>query len=149
LIKRENKEAEYILDYYLRRNPYSIYEIKARWEMVDEETIQHFWNPEERMFLERSLVKLINIQLDGMVKLRDGDCLVYAMPSPANLYKEMQTYVVYLDRESKPRVERMNLLAAEKLPYEQMALMKRTLVDRIIKQRDDLIQKYQALWNVS
>jgi HD superfamily phosphohydrolase len=150
-VRTRNKVSGHILSYYFRGKPYDEFVLWSGWgdpNTINEPALKyHLWNPRQRFFLERTIVRCVNDSALGR-SLSEGDCLVYAMPSPAELYKELDTYVVCVDDNNQPKVEKMSALARVEL-YHQRPHMMSAVAERVIRGRDELISKYKTLWHTS
>jgi HD superfamily phosphohydrolase len=137
-----------ILDYYFSRARYSEYVLSSEVGDVQSDAFQALWNAEERLFLERCLVKYLR-KVPRNEGLEDGDVLIYAMPSPEQLYKELETYIVYLDGEGNPKTEKMSSIAVHEEPYPSHHPAYEKVTRRIEEKRRELIQKYEHLWRTT
>ena len=152
---RDNYEtSKYILDYYFQRHPYIEY---ALWDFDDltssgtSDVISYLRDsPRERCYLESLLSKSLSKVLDA--DIREGDCLIYLMPQPQKLYKEIDAYVIFSWMKSKERiVSTLSSLGMEKElnPYQRLPYGIAPIIKRIRHQRDNLITRYGNLWHAS
>lgn len=156
-LRANNATSRRILDYYFQRNPFVEIPIWTSWSTIPESMGKkpdgglhgHLWAARERFMLERSIVKGINKILAGNERLEDGDCLIYSMPDPAHLYKELHSYIVYSDENKQEIVDEMFSMAKNRQEFRNAPTMESMAINRIIKQRDNLIEKYGDLWRTS
>lgn len=152
-VREQNPVSEHILNYYFKRRPYHEC-ILCSYRTVEEDPdlakalSDHINDPNERLYLERILVKFLNSSLTASKKLEDGDCLMYMMPNPNRLYKELETNVIYLDEKQKPKVGTLLSLTEERY-YSPTPRTMRTIIERTRAQRELLIKKYENLWHTS
>jgi HD superfamily phosphohydrolase len=149
----QNLASEHILDHYFKRRPYQEC-ILCRYKTVEDEPDikkalkEHLYNPRERLFLEKLLVKWLNYDLPS-ARLREGDFLIYLMPLPGRLFKELKTNVKYLDQEGKDKVGTLLSLTTAEKDYSSMSRTMRIIMERTILQRQLLIKKFKNLWHAS
>lgn len=153
-ISENNATSKYILDYYFRRSPYyecivctnsDIEDVPQRRLAIE----QHLMNPRERLFLQRLLVKFVNYDLPISERLKEGDLLIYVMPNPKRLFKELETNVRYLDENKKPKIGTLLSFAASVENYSSISRSMRMIMDRTRIQRELLVEKFKNLWHVS
>lgn len=153
-IKTQNPITEHILKYYFERRPYSEC-ILCRYKTIEDEPDvkkalkEHMMNPRERLFLERLLTKWLNYELSPSKPLQEGDCLIYVMPEPSRLFKELRTNVVYLDQNGERKVGTLLSLTTADKDYISMSRTMRAIMERTILQRGLLIKKFKNLWHIS
>jgi HD superfamily phosphohydrolase len=147
-LRTSSPPSRHILNYYFSRSRYSEHVLGSEISSVESEASRILWNAEERLFLERCLVKYLR-NLPEYKELEDGDVLIYAMPSPQELYKELDTFVVYLDENGEPKSERMSSIAVRKDPYPSHHPSFEKVTRRIVEKRRELIEKYQHLWRTT
>ena len=153
-LRKKNLTAKYILDSYFKRRHYKEVVLWENWESVinspnlAEGGLKELRSGESRYLLERTLVKWINARLPEAKKLRDGDLLLYVMPNPKDLWKELGTNVVYIGEDGKPSVSTLEKLSLQDI-LTPMSPMMRVVVRRIGAQKDLLMQKYSILWRIS
>ena len=153
-IREQNPISKHILDHYFKRRPYHEC-VLCRYKTVEDEPdirralVEHMQNPRERLFLERLLVKWLNYDLPPSKKVGEGDCLIYVMPDPSRLFKELRTNVIYLDQDGNTKVGTLLSLTTAEKDYISMSRAMRAIMERTILQRRLLIKKYKNLWHVS
>jgi HD superfamily phosphohydrolase len=147
-LREVSKPSKHILNYYFSRLRYNEFVLGGDFSDVESEASKMLWNAEERLFLERCLVGFLRT-LPQNEDLVDGDILLYAMPSPKQLYKELETYVVYLDQNGNPTTEKMNSIAVTKDPYPSRKTSLSAVTHRIQNKREELIRKYEGLWRTT
>jgi hypothetical protein len=153
-VRSQNPASKHILDDYFKRRPYQEC-ILCRYKTVEDEPdvkkslTEHMLNPRERLFLEKLLTKWLNYDLPPTRALREGDCLIYVMPSPNRLFKELKTNVKYLDQDGKDKVGTLLSLTTAEKDYSSMSRTMRIIMERTILQRQLLIKKFKNLWRVS
>lgn len=152
-IREQNVTAKHILDYYFKRRPYHEC-ILCSYKTIEEDPNartglkDHLQNPRERLFLERLLTKWLNYDSAQPI-LQDGDCLIYNMPDPSRLFKELKTNVTYIDQEGKKKVGTLFSLTTAEKDYAPMSRPMKAVMERTIMQRGLLIKKYKNLWRAS
>ena len=161
-LRSENPTSKYILDYYFQRRPYKEYLLWDSEALGNPELIWQFDlksdngksisylrdNPKERLYLESLLSKSLSDLLK--INLQEGSCLIYVMPPPKKLYKEMETYVVYTGEQSTKTVSKLSALGGENTSSDQPLLIEMgSIIRRIKNQRQNLRTKYADLWHVS
>jgi HD superfamily phosphohydrolase len=147
-VRTGSAPSRHILNYYFSRSRYSEQILWSEPSDVESEASRVLWNAEERMFLERCLVRYLR-EMPEYKDVEDGDVLIYAMPSPKELYKELDTFVVYFDENGKPKSERMSSIAVRKDPYPSHYSSFEKVTRRIEEKRKELIEKYQHLWRTT
>lgn len=150
-LKRENSDAKYVLDYYSEHNHYQEFVLWDKWEnayALSKQGLEFLNNAGLRLLLEKTLVKWINKRLTGEKKLRDGDLLIYVMPDPEHLWKEMGANVIYQGTDDKPEVSTLEHLSVKNVLNPKSPMMS-VIVRRIEGQRKLLQEKYCNLWRVS
>jgi len=153
-IKENHETSKYILGFYFRRSPYyecilctnkEIEDVPLRKKAIHD----HLQNARERLFLEKLLVKNINYDLPVSEPLKDGDLLIYVMPNPERLFKELETNVRYLDRNLAPKVGTLSSFAARTEDYTSINRSMRIIMERAKLQRELLVKKFNNLWHIS
>lgn len=153
-LRKAHPVSERILNYYFSRKPYKEHIL---WDCQtihsDPELYKaletHMRNPRERFSLEQLVVDWLNPCLPEKKRIEYGDCLLYTMPDPRSLYKELETNVIYLDEERKPTVVTLLSLTEPREPYSPMHNISNAVIERTISQRTNLINKYMNLSHVS
>jgi HD superfamily phosphohydrolase len=155
-LREKNEASKRILNYYLRRVPYEELPIWPSWKSMPETMAgkngglrTHVWAPKERLMLEKSIVKAMNRILPEEQRLKDGDCLVYSMPDPEHLYKELHSYILYSDENGQEIVDEMFSITGSKALFPNLPTTKSMTIDRIVRQRESLLEKYGNLWRTS
>lgn len=153
-LRRENPVSEHILNYYFSRKPYREHILWDCQTIHSDPTLykaleNHIRNPQERFALEQLVVDWLNPCLQEKKKLLHGDCLLYTMPDPKSLYKELETNVIYLDEERKPAVVTLQSLTEPREPYSPTHNISNAVIKRTISQRENLINKYMNLSHAS
>jgi len=149
-VREQHPTSRHILDFYSKHSPYS--ESMLWTYSKDPERARalssHIWTPVERFYLERLIVEYLNETLPASEKLIDGDCLIYMMPDPRSLYKELETHVIYLDENGNRKVDTLLYLTrTNEFPPRSRAVD--NMIQRTISQRDNLVKKYEDLWHAS
>jgi HD superfamily phosphohydrolase len=155
-ISERNETARYILDYYLMRWPYEEIPIYQEWNGEDRK-ISDFTrilrDPEVRYFIEKSIVVATNNSADSKEKLREGDVLIYVAPSPETLYKELETFVVYVEEENGVLETRIETLrdSSKKLDvaFPKLSGTAKNVANRAKEEIKMLANKYNQIWRLS
>lgn len=153
-ITEKHETSKYILDFYFRRSPYHECILCTNKEVEDvplrKKAIRdHLQNARERLHLQRLLVENINYDLPVSQPLKHGDLLIYVMPNPERLFKELETYVRYLDGNMKPKVGTLSSFAARIEDYKSISRPMRVIMERAKLQRELLVKKFNNLWHIS
>ena len=151
-VKEQNPTSEYILNYYFKRRIYReciLWNYSEENAELDKALSGHIKNPKERLYLERLLVRSLNSTLSISEQLKDGDCLIYMMPDPGRLFKELKTNVIYLDENEKTKVNTLLSLTKTRKMYSPMPRNIRVVIERTKLQRSLLIRKFKSLWHTS
>ena len=153
-LRAHDKTSEYILDHYFKRIPYQELILCDYTTMLSNRDLhtaidRHIKDPQERLVLEKQIVEFLNPVLERENRLVLGDCLLYMMPDPAKLYKELDTNVVYLDEDGNPSVKTLSSLTKNRPPYSPTPGTMRAVIERTISQRNNLIKKFQNLSHLS
>jgi len=152
-IRDQNTAARHILEHYFKRRPYREY-ILCSYKAIEEDPNvrtslkDRLQNPRERLFLERLLTKWLNYD-SAIANLQEGDCLIYTMPDPGRLFKELKTNIIYIDQEGKKKVGTLLSLTTAEKDYGPMSRPMKAIMERTIMQRGLLIKKYKNLWHAS
>lgn len=149
-LRKEHPVSKHILSYYFSRKPYREYIL---WDCQTVHSNPELYNaledhirkPRERFSLEQLIVDWLNPVLPEKKKLEYGDCLLYVMPDPKSLYKELETNVVYLDDQRRPTVVTLQSLTEPREPYSPTHNISNAVIERTISQRTNLINKYKNL----
>jgi len=153
-LRKTNPDSKYILDYYYAHHSYHEFVLWDKWQSVinslslSEKGLESLNDAAERLLIERTLVKWINKRLPNGKKLRDGDLLIYVMPNPEKLWKELEANVVYMGNNGMRTVSTLESLSVENV-LTPMSPMMSVVVKRIEGQRKLLQEKYCNLWRVS
>ena len=70
------------------------------------------------------------------------------MPDPKNLWKELETFVIYSESNGISKTSPLSELAGDNL-LAYMNPTTRVIINRIVQQRRLLMDKYKNLWRVS
>lgn len=153
-LRKEHSVSEHILSCYFSRKPYRehiLWDCQTIHSNIElyKALEDHIRNPRERYCLEQLIVDWLNLSLPEKKKLEYGDCLLYVMPDPKSLYKELETNVIYLDEERKPTVVTLFSLTEPREPYSPTHNISNAVIERTISQRTNLINKYGNLSHTS
>jgi HD superfamily phosphohydrolase len=153
-LQKANCGSKYILDFYFGRRTYQEFVLWDNWNSdynsraLSKEGLDELTDAEQRLQLERTLMKWINKKLPEDKKLQDGDILIYVMPNPEKLWKELETYVVHIGSDHKPTVSTLKSLSTENVLTPRSPMME-VVVRRIEAQQKLLQSKYCNLWRIS
>ena len=151
LLRDRDEDSRYILDYYYKREPYKgcqLWDVTDWKESTSKEGICFLEKADERFQLEVFLAKALS--KISKINFRYGDFLLYVMPDPTKMYKELKTYILF-SAGGDNRVETLENLASQDLqpflanPYE----IKRGIIKRIASEEKHLIENYNNLWCTS
>ena len=153
-LKENNLTSRRILELYFKHKAYrecyictnkDIEDLPQRINAINE----HLLNARERIYLEKLLVELLNDELELSEPLKDGDLLIYVMPNPQRLFKELETNVRYLDANKNPKTGTLISFADTLEPYTSVSRPMRIIMERTQIQRNLLLQKFKNLWHIS
>jgi len=153
-VREQHPTSKHILKYYFKRLPFNEcvlwnYGSIEKNPDLAKALSTHIGNPRERVSLEKLLVEWLNSSLPNTGKLAEGDCLIYMMPDPNLLYKELNTNVIYLDENGNPKVNTLFSLTKIGRPYSPLPHTVLAIIERTRSQRNNLIGKYKNLWHTS
>jgi len=153
-LSKQNMDSKYVLDYYFEHQNYQEIVLWDKWENVyksralSKQALDCLNKAGFRLDLEKILVKWINKRLPRDKQIQNGDILIYVMPNPEDLWKELEANVIYQGTDGKPIVGTLKSLSVNNV-LDPMSPMMSTIVRRIEAQRGLLQQKYCNLWRVS
>lgn len=152
-LRNSNPISKYILDYYFKRRPYHGCVILTYKSIEDKEVEknfnEHVQKAKERLYLEKLLVELTNCDPAITEPLRDGDILLYAMPNPERLFKELETNVKYKVKQKEAKIGTLLSLTETPADFGSTSRAMKSIIQRTALQRRLLVEKFKNMWNVS
>ena len=147
----KNEISKYILDFYYKRRPYHGCIIFTHKSLENKETkifYDHIQKARERLFLEKLLVEMVNHDPAVTEHLKEGDILLYAMPNPERLFKELKTNVKYKVKNNEA-IGTLSSLTEKPEDFESNSRTMKMMIQRTILQRKLLQEKFNYMWNTS
>jgi HD superfamily phosphohydrolase len=152
-LRKSNLTSGYILDHYYKRRPYRGCIIFTYKSLENREINDAFYNhvqkARERLFLEKLLIEMVKYDPLVTEPVKDGDILLYAMPNPERLFKELKTNVKYKAKHKGEKIGTLSSLTEKPEDFESNSRAIKMMIERTTLQRNLLQEKFNYIWNTS